>query len=156
MYNSILHRFVSLATCVLFPLCTFLRSLRSLYFRSTLLHSFHCSFRFQNVVSCGLDPKWLRYYVRCSFDPETKRWTQIAPMIHKRLAAGTAVVNRYLYVVGGFDGNQRLASVEQYHPEENRWTLCPPMPTQRYGAGMHSRIETFYCLLLKLFTGQKT
>lgn len=59
----------------------------------------------------------------------------MAPMANKRLAAGTAVVNRYLYVVGGADGTQRMSSMEKYHPEENRWSLCAPMSTQRSGAG---------------------
>lgn len=57
-------------------------------------------------------------------------------MHFKRLGVGVAVVNRLLYAVGGFDGNERLASMECYHPENNAWTLLPTMQTGRSGAGV--------------------
>lgn len=53
----------------------------------------------------------------------------------KRLAVGCAVVNRLLYAIGGFDGVNRLNSVECYHPENNEWTMVSSMHTQRSGAG---------------------
>lgn len=56
-------------------------------------------------------------------------------MHSKRLGVGVAVVNRLLYAIGGFDGNERLASVECYHPENNAWTLLPSMNVGRSGAG---------------------
>ena len=54
----------------------------------------------------------------------------------KRLAVGVAVVNRLLYAIGGFDGENRLNSVECYHPENNAWTLVPEMKFKRSGAGV--------------------
>lgn len=54
----------------------------------------------------------------------------------KRVGVGVAVVNRLLYAIGGFDGNERLASAECYHPENNEWTLITPMKCARSGAGM--------------------
>jgi kelch-like protein 19 len=53
----------------------------------------------------------------------------------KRLGVGVAVVNRLLYAIGGYDGNERLGSGECYHPENNAWTMIAPMTTQRSGAG---------------------
>jgi len=53
----------------------------------------------------------------------------------KRLGVGVVVVNRLLYAIGGFDGNERLASVECYHPENNEWSFLPPLQTGRSGAG---------------------
>ena len=69
------------------------------------------------------------------FDPEEDRWTSVKPMHTKRLGVGVAVVNRLLYVVGGYDGTERLGSGECYHPENNAWTMIAPMTTQRSGAG---------------------
>lgn len=56
-------------------------------------------------------------------------------MHSKRLGVGVAVVNRLLYVIGGFDGKERLASVECYHPENNEWSLVAQMNIGRSGSG---------------------
>lgn len=56
-------------------------------------------------------------------------------MHYKRLGVGIAVVNRLLYAIGGFDGTERLKSIECYHPENNAWTLIPSMNIGRSGAG---------------------
>lgn len=56
-------------------------------------------------------------------------------MHSKRLGVGVVVINRLLYAIGGFDGNERLASVECYHPENNEWSYLPPLKTGRSGAG---------------------
>lgn len=57
-------------------------------------------------------------------------------MHSKRLGVGVAVVNRLLYAIGGFDGDERLPSIECYHPENNAWTVLPPMKAGRSGAGV--------------------
>lgn len=56
-------------------------------------------------------------------------------MHSKRLGVGVAVVNRLLYVIGGFDGKERLASIECYHPENNEWSLVAQMHFGRSGSG---------------------
>ena len=40
-----------------------------------------------------------------------------------------------IYACGGFDGRQRLNSVERYDPSRNQWTLTQPMWRQRSDAG---------------------
>lgn len=70
-----------------------------------------------------------------SYDPDQDRWTLVQPMHSKRLGVGVVVINRLLYAIGGFDGNERLASVECYHPENNEWSYLPPLKTGRSGAG---------------------
>lgn len=65
-------------------------------------------------------------------------------MHEERLAVGVAVVNRLLYAIGGFNGTNRLNTVECYHPENNEWTMVAAMHTQRSGAG--SLFLTFQCL----------
>jgi len=59
----------------------------------------------------------------------------MASMATCRIGIGLAVVNRLLYVVGGYDGESRLASVECYHPENNDWHFVAPMNVTRSGAG---------------------
>ena len=56
-------------------------------------------------------------------------------MNSKRIGVGVAVVNRLLYAVGGFDGQNRLRSVELYNPEKDEWQYVAPMNTTRSGAG---------------------
>lgn len=60
----------------------------------------------------------------------------VASMSNRRIAAGLVVVNRFLYAVGGSNGQERLNSMEKYYPEEDRWMNCPPMSTIRSGAGV--------------------
>lgn len=80
----------------------------------------------------------------CSYDPEEDRWTLIQPMHSKRLGVGVAVVNRLLYAIGGFDGDDRLPSMECYHPENNAWTILPSMQTGRSGAGVAALNQYIY------------
>ena len=71
----------------------------------------------------------------CRYDPDTDNWSMIGPMATKRLGVGVAVVNRLLYAVGGFDGINRLRSMECYHPENDEWQFLAPMNSTRSGAG---------------------
>lgn len=65
-------------------------------------------------------------------------------MHSRRLGVGVAVVNRLLYAIGGFDGKDRLASMECYHPENNAWTLLPSMNVGRSGAGVAALNQFIY------------
>ena len=47
-----------------------------------------------------------------------------------REAAGAAVVNGTIYVLGGSDGTNPLDVVESYDPSSNAWTTLPPMPAE--------------------------
>lgn len=80
-----------------------------------------------------------------SYDPDQDRWTLVQPMHSKRLGVGVVVINRLLYAIGGFDGNERLASVECYHPENNEWSYLPSLKTGRSGAGNFA-LSTVYLL----------
>lgn len=73
-------------------------------------------------------------------------------MRSKRLAVGVAVVNRLLYAIGGFDGENRLNSVECYHPENNEWTDMPTMKFPRSGAGVAvlNQVRKFLTNVLKI------
>jgi len=60
----------------------------------------------------------------------------VASMGTKRIGVGVAVVNRLMYAVGGYDGSNRLRSMECYDPEADEWHFVAPMNTTRSGAGM--------------------
>lgn len=69
------------------------------------------------------------------YDPDLDRWTMLASMATKRIGVGVAVVNRLLFAVGGYDGSNRLRSMECYDPEKDEWHFVAPMNTTRSGAG---------------------
>ncbi len=73
------------------------------------------------------------------YDPDLDRWQKIANMNSRRIGVGLTCVNRLLFAVGGFDGQNRLASVEMYDPESDEWKNVAPMKTTRSGAGKLSR-----------------
>jgi hypothetical protein len=48
----------------------------------------------------------------------------------------TAVgLNGRLYVIGGYDGNAAVATVEEYDPAARRWRTLAGMPTARWSPG---------------------
>lgn len=50
-----------------------------------------------------------------SYNPVTREWDSLAPMLTPRSQMGIAVLEGYMYVVGGTNKNQEvLASVERY------------------------------------------
>lgn len=62
----------------------------------------------------------------------------MAPMSVARLGAGVATCGGSLYVVGGFDGDNRWNTVERYQPDTNTWQHVAPMNTVRSGLGKYS------------------
>ena len=69
------------------------------------------------------------------YHQDTDHWEYVASMNEARQSPGVAVLNRLIYVLGGFDGRKRLNSVECYHPERNQWELVSPLQRARSGAG---------------------
>ncbi|KAJ0005603.1 hypothetical protein NQD34_015497 [Periophthalmus magnuspinnatus] len=55
------------------------------------------------------------------------KWIQIESLSIARWRHKMAVHQGKIYVIGGFDGNQRLSSVEAYDPFHNRWTQVTPL-----------------------------
>lgn len=50
------------------------------------------------------------------------RWIPIEPLVTGRWRHKMAVHGGKVYALGGFDGTQRLTSVEAYDTFHNRWT----------------------------------
>lgn len=59
---------------------------------------------------------------------------QRAPMHCCRCYVSVAELNGFIYAMGGFDGVNRLSSVERYDPQTNQWTLITSMNTERSDA----------------------
>jgi len=59
-------------------------------------------------------------------------WTSLPHMQTKRSHCAAVSVGEQIYVVGGYDGNSSLTSVEVYSPTSRKWTSLPPMQTKRY------------------------
>lgn len=54
-----------------------------------------------------------------SYNPVTREWTHLAPMLTPRSQMGITILDGYIYVVGGTNKNQEvLTSVERYSFEK--------------------------------------
>ena len=71
------------------------------------------------------------------FDPQTNQWSSdVAPTSSCRTSVGVAVLDSYMYAVGGQDGVSCLNFVERYDPQLNKWNKVASMSTRRLGVGV--------------------
>uniref|UniRef100_A0A3B3ZIA6 BTB domain-containing protein n=1 Tax=Periophthalmus magnuspinnatus TaxID=409849 RepID=A0A3B3ZIA6_9GOBI len=85
------------------------------------------------------------------YNPRTKQWSLIAPMTTRRSGVAVIAYGDYIYavrahehlpltifqtIVGGFDGNVRLRSVEAYSPHRNSWRPVASMMDTRSNFGI--------------------
>ncbi|KAI9912298.1 hypothetical protein PsorP6_009820 [Peronosclerospora sorghi] len=68
-----------------------------------------------------------------TYDPETNGWIAMPSMNYRRSYLGAAVVDNFIYAVGGFNGHAHLASVERFHPQKLQWEPVAPLLTGRSG-----------------------
>ncbi|CAG0916317.1 unnamed protein product [Notodromas monacha] len=61
------------------------------------------------------------------YDPVFDQWQEMAQMLEPRSELGLAMVDGQIYAVGGWEGCQRLKTVEQYNPASNTWKLVAPL-----------------------------
>lgn len=67
-----------------------------------------------------------------SYNPVTEEWQPLARMQVARCQMGVAILDRYLYVVGGNSSSQAvLSSVERYSFDDNTWTTVCSMSVPR-------------------------
>ena len=67
------------------------------------------------------------------YDTETNKWTLIQPMKQERSDCACVVLERCIYVIGGFDGENYLSSIEKYDPATGSWSTIGYMKTARAG-----------------------
>ncbi|KAH7640173.1 actin-binding protein ipp-like protein [Dermatophagoides farinae] len=68
-----------------------------------------------------------------SYDPETKKFFELAPLNQARESFAACVHNgNYIYVIGGRGpNNQVLNSVEQYNINEDKWSYVTELPAAK-------------------------
>ena len=69
------------------------------------------------------------------FDPENNSWNLISNMSCKRSSVGVVALDKYIYAIGGYCGDNRtcLDSIERYNPNLDKWSLMQKMSTKRSG-----------------------
>jgi N-acetylneuraminic acid mutarotase len=69
------------------------------------------------------------------YSPSENRWEDIATLHHPRAWPAAAVYNGEVYIIGGYDGNQRLRTVEKFNPITLKCVKMPSMNDYRAGVG---------------------
>ncbi|KAF4528079.1 hypothetical protein B566_EDAN014612 [Ephemera danica] len=68
------------------------------------------------------------------YDTATGQWTDLpSSMRHMRSDAGVAVLNRKIYIIGGYTGAQVLSNGECYDVDTGEWETIPSMNFPRSG-----------------------
>ncbi|XP_039518454.1 kelch-like protein diablo [Pimephales promelas] len=86
------------------------------------------------------------------------KWLQCSSIA---LGASAAVLDGFVYVIGGTDGDIALNSVERFNPLEGTWRPCPPMRSAREQPGCTVYLQRIYVsggrdeLHLELNTAEK-
>ncbi|XP_065651792.1 kelch-like protein 20 [Hydra vulgaris] len=76
------------------------------------------------------------YFDICErFDLSTMQWTLISTMLSPRAWSGVAILKKKIFVIGGFDGINRLSSIEVYDFEKDCWVHKRNMNFARAGCG---------------------
>lgn len=86
------------------------------------------------LVVGGQAPKAIRS-VEC-YDFKDERWYQLAELPTRRCRAGLAVLNGFIYAVGGFNGSLRVRTVDMYDPFRDQWSQAPSMEARRSTLGV--------------------
>lgn len=74
-------------------------------------------------------------FVISFFNRDTWNSTEVQPMRDRRSFPSAVVTEDEMYVLGGYDGNDTLRSVECYSFTTLEWTQVSPMGTPRSNAG---------------------
>ncbi|MCB1949661.1 kelch repeat-containing protein [Nitrosomonas sp.] len=85
------------------------------------------------------------------YDPATDTWSVSTPMPEGRHHAGIAVLDGYLYIIGGFAKSgltvwHAVNTVYQYSPTTQTWRERTPMPTARGALGVTVYQDRIYAI----------
>jgi len=84
------------------------------------------------------------------YHPENNAWTDMPSLKLSRSGAGVAVLNQYIYVVGGFDGSRQLASVERFDTDQKTWETVTPMKISRSALSVNVIDGKLYAMVSNL------
>ncbi|EKX41530.1 hypothetical protein GUITHDRAFT_112504 [Guillardia theta CCMP2712] len=68
--------------------------------------------------------------------PRSEGWHTAGDLVQAREGMGIAAGEGFVWVAGGYDGNERLKSVERLSPQTLRWTRMSPMHYARHTVGL--------------------
>lgn len=78
-----------------------------------------------------------QYFPTCEkYNPSAMQWLSVSTLFSPRAWAGGAILKNKIFVIGGFDGVNRLTSVEMYNPEDDSWEQVSNMNCARAGCGV--------------------
>ncbi|XP_055344039.1 kelch-like protein 5 [Paramacrobiotus metropolitanus] len=103
----------------------------------------------QYLFLCGgYNPLNGRYMKRVSrYNPNLDKWDEMADLQTERVHPGVAVLNGYVYALGGRGGNREtIQTMERYDPATNQWQYVASLPISlsRFAAvACKGRLYTF-------------
>ena len=68
--------------------------------------------------------------------PAEDQWEIISSLLHPRAWPAAAAFCHCIYVAGGYDGQNRLNTLEQYNPDADKWTNMAEMKENHAGCGL--------------------
>ncbi|XP_061602122.1 kelch-like protein 10 [Cololabis saira] len=77
------------------------------------------------------------------FTLATQSWEEVGSMHVPRCLVSVAVLNGFIYAMGGRHSSETLKSAERFEPDTNQWTEIAPMHDRRADAGaaaLHGKI----------------
>ena len=80
------------------------------------------------------------------FNPTKNTWQELTSMKTCRRGVGVAILNGYLYAVGGSDGIHALKLAEKYDPTCDTWTQVADMNENRSSVAAAALGEYFYAI----------
>ncbi|XP_070531581.1 kelch-like protein 12 [Ptychodera flava] len=70
------------------------------------------------------------------FDPLTKQWDTDLPPLLEIVGGGTLVTcNDQIFLIGGFDGQRFVQTMQRYDPQSRSWSVAAPLPYEPRGFG---------------------
>lgn len=78
-----------------------------------------------------------------AYDFRLQKWKTQKPMPNKRCRAGCIYHDGLVYLIGGFNGQSRIRSVDIYDPNHDEWTSGVDMLSRRgtLGVGLVSLLN---------------
>ncbi|CAH2225821.1 kelch 35 [Pelobates cultripes] len=73
-------------------------------------------------------------------------WVKVAPLNKGRWRHKMVTLKGEIYAVGGFDGTQRLSTVERYNSFNNSWTMVSPLSEAVSSAAVVSCLNKLYVI----------
>src|SRR5699024_3868944 len=70
------------------------------------------------------------------FDFTLKKWQEFPHELpSRRCRLGIAILNGLIFLIGGFNGQSRVRTVDVFDPKQNQWTPCASLEARRSTLG---------------------